>query len=224
MKTFCTNIWARYCSQCKDPGFILSVLWSLTFLIVALFLDHHAAQFARENASNPVTDIILSNTRAYDVYFVFVYGPVLFWGIITAFLLAHPQRIPFAVKSIALFIVVRTIFISLTHIAPFPEQAAIEFHSVFMSIFTSGSDLFFSGHTGAPFLMALVFWKYRWMRIFCICISLFFGVIVLLGHFHYTIDVVSAFFITYTIYHVAEYLFKRDYARFSQLLSPSHEK
>ncbi|HEX7724723.1 MAG TPA: phosphatase PAP2-related protein [Candidatus Paceibacterota bacterium] len=223
MKTFCTNVWSRYRHQFSDPGFILSIIWSFAFLAVSICLDHYASIYALERASNPVTDIILSNIRAYDVDFVFIYGPVVFWGIITAFLLAHPQRIPFTLKSIALFVVFRTFFVSLTHIAPFPEQAVIDYHSFFTSIFTSGSDLFFSGHTGGPFLMALVFWKYRTMRIFCLLASVFFGCIVLLGHYHYTIDVVSAFFITYAIYHIAEYLFKKDYTRFSQLLAPSRE-
>ena len=224
MNTFCRNIWSRYRNQLSDRGFILSVVWSIVFLLASTYLDHLASIYAFERASNPVTDIILSNIRVYDVDFIFIYGPVIFWSIIILFLLAHPQRIPFTLKSIALFVVFRTFFVSLTHIAPFPEQAAIDYHSVFTSIFTSGSDLFFSGHTGAPFLMALVFWKYRRMRIFCILASVFFGCIVLLGHFHYTIDVASAFFITYTIYHIAEYLFRKDYTRFSELLALSHEK
>ena len=40
--------------------------------------------------------------------------------------------------------------------------------------------------------------------------AFFFGVVVLLGHLHYTIDVASAFFITYSIYHIAEWAFGKS--------------
>jgi hypothetical protein len=42
-----------------------------------------------------------------------------------------------------------------------------------------------------------------------------FGVIVLLSHLHYSIDVFAAFFITYSIYHIALKLFDRDYEFFA---------
>jgi hypothetical protein len=39
---------------------------------------------------------------------------------------------------------------------------------------------------------------------------LVFGVVVLLGHLHYSIDVLSAFFISYGIYRIAEIIFHKD--------------
>ena len=35
-----------------------------------------------------------------------------------------------------------------------------------------------------------------------------------MAHFHYSIDVLSAFFITYTIYHLARFFFEKDYLLF----------
>ena len=62
--------------------------------------------------------------------------------------------------------------------------------------------------------MALLFWPNKLLRYFFLACSVFFAIAVLLGHVHYTIDVASAFFITYGVYKIACYLFPRDYALF----------
>jgi hypothetical protein len=84
-----------------------------------------------------------------------------------------------------------------------------------MDFITSGNDLFFSGHTGLPFLIALIFWDHIYLRALFLGSSVVFGVIVLLSHLHYSIDVFSAFFITYSIYHIAIKLFQNDFDFFS---------
>jgi hypothetical protein len=57
-----------------------------------------------------------------------------------------------------------------------------------------GGDLFFSGHTGLPFLAALAFWHIPTLRIFYLASTWYFGTVVLLGHYHYSIDVLAALF------------------------------
>lgn len=177
------------------------------FGIAATYL---AIIYATEKASNSVTDIILSNIRVFDVDGIFIYGPVLFWIIIGAYIFFfEPKKIPFTIKSIAVFLLTRSIFLTLTHIGPFPDRIQIYSTGIF-SVFTTGNDLFFSSHTGFPFLMALIFWDNKYLRIFSLIASLIFGTVVLLGHLHYSIDVFAAFFITYTIFHLNEKLFKKD--------------
>jgi hypothetical protein len=83
-----------------------------------------------------------------------------------------------------------------------------------LNFITSGNDLFFSGHTGLPFLIALIFWDHVYVRTLFLSSSVVFGVIVLLSHLHYSIDVFSAFFITYSIYHISLKLFHLDYTFF----------
>lgn len=192
--------------------FIQSFIFSIIFLLISLYINFRAGNYATESASLPVTDIILSNIRVYDVDIFFIWGPIFLFTIIAIICIYHPKKIPFIIKNIALFTIIRSIFISLTHLGPFPTQAISE-STNFISKFTFGGDLFFSGHTGVPFLMALIFWHYKPLRYFFLAYSIFMGTVVLLGHYHYSIDVLAAFFITYTIYHMSLYLFKKDKER-----------
>ena len=197
-----------------DKDFIISFIVAFLFLAVSLIVNFYAGNYATEKASSPVTDIILSNVPEFDVNTIFIWGPVVMFVFVTLISLYNPKRIPFVLKSIALFTVVRAVFISLTHLGPFPTQAVILNASNFVNKFTFGGDLFFSGHTGLPFLLALIFWREKSLRYIFLFLSAMFGVVVLLGHLHYSIDVLSAFFITYAIYHMSMFFFKKDYTVF----------
>ncbi len=200
----------KHKSLLKDKDFLESLGLSILFLIVGLVSTFFAIIYATDSASRPVTDIILSNIPVFNLDWAFVYGPVVFWVMIAVYLLVFdPQKIPFSLKAISLFLVIRSVSISLTHIAPFPTHAQIDI-SGFFGVFTNGSDLFFSSHTGMPFLMALILWNNKIMKYFSIVASIFFGVVVLLTHLHYSIDVFAAFFITYSIYVLGKKWFKKD--------------
>ncbi len=195
----------RYLS---NGNFIFLALSAVVFLVLSLVVNWYAGLYATESASNAVTDVVLSNVRVYDVDGLFIYGTIAFWAFVFFMCIREPNILPFTVKSIALFVVIRAVFISLTHIGPFPSQMVVD--SNVMAKFAFGGDLFFSGHTGLPFLMALIFWKRFYLRVLFIASSVTFGIVVLLAHLHYTIDVLSAFFITYTIYHIAEKFFAEE--------------
>ena len=211
------KVWAqKWINMFRSREFIISSIIAIIFLAVSLYINFLAGSYATEKASLSVTDIILSNTRAYDVDGFFIWGPIFLFSLVLILCLYHPKKIPFILKNIALFTLIRSIFISLTHLGPFPVQAVTE-GTNFINKFTFGGDLFFSGHTGIPFLMALVFWNYKPLRYLFILDSIFMGTVVLLGHYHYSIDVLAAFFITYTIYHMALYLFKKDKKMFDSL-------
>lgn len=213
-----SEIIRRYRVHCSALSFWTSSALALAAFIFALGVNHYAVSYATLKASNPVTDIILSNTPVFDVDGFFVYGAALLIVFILFVLLTNPKQIPFTLYSLALFYFIRAIFISLTHLGPFPVHTPIEFTSdigIFLSgIFFGGDDLFFSAHTGAPFLMALVFWRQPALRYIFIAWSLFFGAVVLLGHIHYSIDVVSAFFIAFGIYHLTMWAFSKAHQLF----------
>ena len=208
------KIWAqKWKNVVNNKEFIKTLLFSLLFIAISLYINFIAGTYATERASLAVTDIILSNTRAFDVDGIFTYGPIVLFTFITIIFLYNPKKLPFTLKSISLFTVIRSIFISLTHLGPFLVQTTVA-SSNLISKFTFGGDLFFSGHTGIPFLMALIFWQNKKLRYFFLMYSFMMGIVVLLGHYHYSIDVLAAFFITYSIFHISVLFFKKDWIMF----------
>lgn len=217
----------RYKELFSDRRFARSYVTSFLFLFISLFINYFLALYAFKRASNYVDDIVLSNIQTYNVDIIFSWGPIIFWVVLAFFLFGYPRKMPFTLKSVALFVVIRALFISLTHLGPPLNQTPLTtFNSNMIAdffntnpagsfILSSGADLFFSGHTGLPFLLALIFWRNKGLRVYCLATSVFFGIVVLLGHLHYSIDVASAFFITYGISHIANNIFRADKDRFS---------
>jgi hypothetical protein len=218
MHWYLKEIARRYRVYCAKSSFWISSGLSLVAFFVGVGFNLYAIGYATEKASNSVTDIILSNIPVFDVDGLFVYGAAVLVIFILVVLLLNPKQIPFTLYSLGLFFLIRSVFISLTHVGPFPTHTPIQFTSnigIFLSnIFIGGDDLFFSAHTGVPFLMALVFWRELFLRYLFLVASVFFGTIALLGHIHYSIDVASAFFISFGIYHIALWLFKREHGLF----------
>ena len=197
----------------SQKSFLFSVLSGFLLLAASLILNYAAGNYATKMASNGVTDIILDNIPVVDVSGIYVYGAILFGLFITIILIREPKQIPFIIKSAALFYLIRAIFISLTHIGPVIEQV-VPVSSFFYRNLVFGADYFFSGHTGLPFLLALAYWNNKELRYIFIGVSIIFGATALLGHFHYSIDVFAAFFISYSIFHIARHLFAKDYELF----------
>jgi hypothetical protein len=204
-----SNLAKEYRLFLKNKELLVSAIAAFLLLTAGIVATYFAIIYATDRASNPVTDIILSNIPVFDVDGLFLYGPLVFWLIIIIYLFFRPKKIPFTLKSIGIFLFTRSLFLILTHIGPFPTQIQINVTGI-LGVFTTGSDLFFSSHTGLPFLMALVFWNNKSLRYFCLASSFIFGAVVLLAHVHYSIDVFAAFFITYGIFHIALNLFKYD--------------
>jgi hypothetical protein len=193
-------------------AYVRSVCEGAAFLAASTIAILAAVTYATVHASNHVTDFVLSRIGPLNVRFLFIYGTFAAFAITASLLAWRPNRLPFALKAMALFLLVRAVFVALTHMAPSPidpQQPAPFFNSIFY-----GGDLFFSGHTGLPFLAALTFWHIPQWRMFYLALTAFFGTVVLLGHYHYSIDVLAALFITHGVFLMSRWLFGRDYALF----------
>jgi hypothetical protein len=206
----------RYGFLKTQKMFYLQLLTGVLFMAISLFFNYYAQAYTLTHSSNYVSDIILDHLPAKNVDDVFLEGMLIFIAFVTIICLHKPGRIPFVLKASALFIFTRAIFITLTHLAPPLHSVTVVPESFWERLLSgSGDDLFFSGHTGFPYLMALIFWDNKFLRWLFLAAAVFFGAAVLLGHLHYSIDVFSAFFITYGIFNIAKRLFKKDFAFFS---------
>ena len=190
-----------------------SIFVSLLFFGVSIIINHYASLYTDKSAGNHVTDILLDNLPVFNVNFmVNEVVWVFIWFVI--FLMAiKPQRIAYVLKSLALFIIIRSIFISLTHLGAIPDHSFLNKHDILTNI-ASGNDMFFSGHTGMPYLLAMIFWDNKNLRYIFIFASFLFGATMILGHLHYSIDVFAALFIAHSISVVARDFFPKDYKLF----------
>jgi hypothetical protein len=207
-----------YRALLANAGFWRSACEGVAFFASSTIAIFAAVNYATAHASNHVTDFVLNLIGPFDVRFLFVNGTFAAFAITAGLLAWRPNRLPFALKATALFLLIRAVFVVSTHVAPSPIDP--QHPAPFLNAMFFGSDLFFSGHTGLPLLAALAFWHIRAWRMFYLALTAFFGAIVLLGHYHYSIDVLAALFITYGVFRLACWLFSRDYAAFRSSEKP----
>lgn len=191
-------------------AFVTSVILGLALLVVSIFINNYAQAYAASHVSNSVTDILLDNISPIDVHLIYSEGAIIFIFILAAVLFYEPKYTPFVFKSIAIFIIIRSLFMVLTHLAP-PATAIYINPTDYIQSISQGDDLFFSGHTGLPALLMFIFWEKKYLRyLFLIC-TIIGGTAVILGHLHYSIDVFAALFISFGILHISKKLFATDY-------------
>jgi len=214
MKSFAKKIYLRHKSFWSESHIFL-LLQSGLFILMALVVQGYANNYVDYTLSTSVGDILLNNLPTLNAGFFIVQGVLILTLIIIFLFIMFPEYIFFALKTLSLFIVVRSFFISLTHLGVNPDQLTLNPNAIGFNIYnffySAKTDFFFSGHTGVPFLFALIFWQKKIWRYFFFIISFIFGVSVILAHFHYSIDVFAAPFITYSIFVISKYLFKKEF-------------
>lgn len=209
------KIFSKYKLYWQRKDFRSAVLSSMLFFAVSLLIYHFARVYTNLRAGNYVSDILLDNLAVVQVDDFLNYGVELFSLFMIYCLIIEPKRAPFTFKSLAIFILIRSIFITLTHMGPSPIITHIDPDDMLSSLI-SGNDFFFSAHTGIPYLLALIFWDEKIIRYIALGASVSFAVAVILGHLHYSIDVFAAFFITYSIFNIAMKFFAAEYKLFKE--------
>ncbi len=211
------NLLKKHVIFWTDRKIIFHLIVSLVLFALSLLFTYVATYMTRSYVGYVVPDILLDNLPVFNVSIIFFQAAFLFVLILVGILLYEPAFIPFTLESTALFFLVRSIFMVMTHLtAPNVEYynyVEHEHHTkeVLFTI-SSGNDLFFSGHAGYPFLLAFIFWRIKKLRLFFLICSILGGTTVILGHLHYSIDVFSAFFIAFGVHEISKKWFKHEYA------------
>ena len=195
-----------------------SLISALFLLGISFVLDHYAVIYAFSYLTRPTTrhvgDLLLDNIPIIDLNFIIIEFALVSIVLGTLFVVfLRPRYLVFTLKVLAIFIAIRALSISLTHIGIYPGQIdpGTGFLDAIYMYYNFQTGFFFSGHTSIPFLMALIFWKEPLPRAFFLCMSFMFAVAVLLAHVHYSIDVFAAPFMAYGIFNIASYFFPHDY-------------
>ncbi|MDO8530249.1 MAG: phosphatase PAP2-related protein, partial [bacterium] len=172
------------------------LLWSggIVLFVLAIIFQRFAYIYVDTYITGVhVGDLLLDNLPAVNLDFFIVQGALVSTALVLIFLLLHPSYFPFATKTLALFIFVRSFFISLTHLGVNLHQITLNTNSlgfgIYEFLYFGKNDFFFSGHVGAAFLLALIFWEKKPWRYLFLAIAVIFAVSMLLAKMHYSIDV-----------------------------------
>jgi hypothetical protein len=183
------------------------ILLSLIIVAAATFLDYYSGVYVSTTEVAAVPDLILDHIGPIDVGFFYVYGYLtLCFALFLYPFVLHIRTLHVVVSQFSFLVMLRAVFVLLTHLQTPPDGILADFPWIFKGI-SFQNDMFFSGHTAIPFLGFLLF-KGK-IRYFFLCGSIFLGIVVLLMHLHYSIDVFSAFFITYCCHKIGNIVLEK---------------
>ena len=214
MGTFFKTIFLRH-KNFWTKARALSLARTLGLFALAIIIQKLADIYVGDIKGVVVPDLILDHIPTLDIDPIIIQGPLILTLVIFWLLVIKPKYIMFTLKALSIFIITRSFFISLTHLGISPHQLTLDTDTfdfrIYNWLYNTKGDFFFSGHTGAPYLMALIFWNEKRWRYFFLGTSFIFAISVLLAHIHYSIDVFAAPFMTYGIFIIAKTLFPENF-------------
>lgn len=182
-------------------------LISTGLLIILLFMLPKFLLFVENRSGVVLNDPVLTLFSPIDftwLIFIIIYLSV-FLTIIK--LLDNPLQILKGIRVYALMVFSRMLAMYLIPLEPPPLM--IELRDPLVEIIGGAGqvltkDLFFSGHTATMFIMYLITKKNGLFKNCLLIATISIAILVLLQHIHYSIDVLTAFFISYTSFKVVE--------------------
>lgn len=177
----------------------------ISFFVVILFYGRFL-DFIEARPGSLLADPLLNTFQPVEVtWFTFsiIYISVI---MVLVHLSWQPQQLLTAFQAYIFIAIARMVSMYLTPLDPPPLLIPLEdpfVQSVSTGVLTR--DLFFSGHTSTSFLFYLSATG-RKMKLFFLICTIFVGILVLIQHVHYSIDVVAAPFYAFTGYKLSSML------------------
>ncbi len=202
---------------------IITLSGVLTFFVLSYFYYTQLGWYADQRHLPPSSDWLLNRLPQVNLM------PVLSWGWLGLHLYAaavavlyYPRKLPLILLTLGLFMFIRSTFIFLSPIGPphgIMDMSKLDYiFNRVMGVLTFNNEFVFSGHASFPFLFYLLF-ETRAQKAIFLGGSAAMAASVLLTHNHYTVDVLGAYFISYSIYRLSLRLYA-GYVRPLFLLQP----
>ncbi|MEK6825614.1 MAG: hypothetical protein AABY00_02400 [Nanoarchaeota archaeon] len=182
---------------------------SLFFAATAFVLSFLSGFYVERVGNSSPPDLILDYLPVVDLSILYVWLFMITLFVFICYPLVYqPTRIHLMIGMLSLFTLVRSGFVVLTHLSmPAGAITPLTYSPALYDLFSFTNYLFFAGHVGLPFLGFLLYTHNYRLRFFMLTSSIVLAFSALLMHRHYSIDVLSAYFITYGVYRIGNYVF-----------------
>jgi hypothetical protein len=204
---FSVNFWVKNWKKDWENYFfrlymgIILVIFFALIIVYGKFLDNIEGR-----PGSVLEDPILNLFSPLDVTW-FTFGLIYISVILTLIRLSwQPSQLLITMQAYIFIALARMASMYLTPLDPPPLLIPLEdpfVQSVSTGVLTR--DLFFSGHTSTMFLLYLSCTSQK-MKIFFLISTILVGLLVLIQHVHYSVDVLAAPFYAYTCYKLSSYL------------------
>lgn len=184
-----------------DKYFRAEFSLSLLIQIVSLILLANFLKYVEQREGFTLNDPLLRLLEPADLTWI-IFG-LIYLSLAAAIIsfAANPPQIILAFQAYSSIILVR---IAVMYLTPFDApRGMIPLKDPLVEFFGTGilltKDLFFSGHTALLFLLFLIE-KGKKLKIFFLASALIVGISLLIQHVHYSIDVFTAPFFSFTVF------------------------
>ena len=182
----------------RNKTFVALVLVAIILLLLPYFFA-----FIEKREGMVLQDFVLERLPASDVSiptFIIIWSVVL---LVFYRIYQNPSIFLVVAYGFILMCIARVLTISLLPLNPPPGLITLKDPIANIAYGGKGifitKDLFYSGHTGNMFLFFLCL-QAKWDKIIALAASFMVGILVLIQHIHYSVDVIAAFIFTYFIY------------------------
>ena len=182
----------------RNKTFVALALIAIILLLLPSFFA-----FIEKREGMVLQDFVLERLPATDVSiptFIIIWSVVL---LVFYRIYQNPSIFLVVAYGFILMCIARVLTISLLPLNPPPGLITLKDPIANIAYGGKGifitKDLFYSGHTGNMFLFFLCL-QAKWDKIIALAASFMVGILVLIQHIHYSVDVIAAFIFTYFLY------------------------
>jgi len=201
------NLWGESWKKAWENNVFRFYFSSILVMFFALIIPYgRFLDYIEGRPGSVLEDPILNLFSPLDVTW-FTFGIIYISVILTLIRLSwQPSQLLITLQAYIFVALARMVSMYLIPLDPPPLLIPLEdpfVQSVSTGVLTR--DLFFSGHTSTMFLLYLSCTSKK-MKIFFLISTILVGLLVLIQHVHYSIDVMAAPFYAYTCYKLSSFL------------------